>query len=84
MRPLLHFTPQRGWINDPYGIVFRDGLYHVFFQYVPGRMEWAPNCHWGHASGPDLLSLTEGPVAISPETVMMGCGLDVWSSRTPE
>ncbi|MFH8253119.1 glycoside hydrolase family 32 protein [Microbacterium sp. B2969] len=66
MRPLLHFTAKNGWINDPHGITFRDGVYHAFFQYVPGTTAWAPNCHWGHAVGPDLLSLTELPVAIAP------------------
>lgn len=66
MRPLLHFTAQSGWINDPHGITFRNGRYEVFFQYVPGQTVWAPNCHWGHAAGPDLLSLHEQPVAIAP------------------
>lgn len=66
MRPQLHFTPQSGWINDPHGITYRDGHYEVFFQYVPGQTIWGPNCHWGHATGPDLLSLTEAPVAIAP------------------
>lgn len=66
MRPLLHFTAQSGWINDPHGITFRDGVYHSFYQFVPGSTTWAPNCHWGHAVGPDLLSLTERPVAIAP------------------
>ncbi|KHK96579.1 glycosyl hydrolase family 32 [Microbacterium mangrovi] len=66
MRPRLHFTAHSGWINDPHGITYRDGAYHVFYQYVPGSTSWAPNCHWGHATGPDLLSLAEGPVAIAP------------------
>lgn len=66
MRPTLHFTANTGWINDPHGITFRDGRYEAFFQYVPGSTAWAPGCHWGHASGPDLVSLAEGPVAIAP------------------
>lgn len=66
MRPALHFTAKTGWINDPHGITFRDGRYEAFFQYVPDSTVWAPNCHWGHASGPDLLSLTELSVAIAP------------------
>lgn len=66
MRPRFHFTAESGWINDPHGITFRDGQYHVFYQYVPGQTVWGPNCHWGHAVGPDLLSLTELPVAIAP------------------
>ena len=66
MRPVLHFTANSGWINDPHGITFRNGQYDVFFQYVPGQTVWAPNCHWGHAVGPDLMSLQERGVAIAP------------------
>ncbi|WP_417374424.1 glycoside hydrolase family 32 protein [Glutamicibacter protophormiae] len=66
MRPLLHFTAKSGWINDPHGITYRDGKYDAFFQYVPDSTIWAPNCHWGHASGSDLLTLTELPVALAP------------------
>jgi beta-fructofuranosidase len=77
MRPTLHFTARAGWINDPHGITYRDGQYHAFFQHVPGRTSWAPNCHWGHATGPDLLSLTEQPIAITPgegdDGIWTGC-----------
>jgi beta-fructofuranosidase len=66
MRPVLHFTANSGWINDPHGITFRNGQYDVFFQYVPGQTVWGPNCHWGHAVGPDLMSLQERGVAIAP------------------
>ncbi len=65
MRPQFHFTATSGWINDPHGITYRGG-YDVFYQYVPGTDAWAPNCHWGHARGADLLSLTELPVALAP------------------
>ncbi|MFB3978286.1 glycoside hydrolase family 32 protein [Microbacterium proteolyticum] len=77
MRPSLHFTARSGWINDPHGITFRDGEYHAFFQYVPDRVSWAPSCHWGHASGPDLLSLRERAVALYPgdgdDGIWTGC-----------
>lgn len=66
VRPSLHFTPASGWINDPHGITARQNGYDVFFQHVPGQTTWGPNCHWGHATGPDLLTLTEGPIAIAP------------------
>jgi len=66
MRPEFHFTAASGWINDPHGITYRDGEYHAFFQYIPGRTAWAANCHWGHATGVDLLSLQERQVAIAP------------------
>jgi beta-fructofuranosidase len=65
-RPLFHFTARSGWINDPHGITARDGGYDVFYQYVPGRTAWAPNCHWGHARGADLLSLVERDPALVP------------------
>ena len=77
MRPTSHFTAQTGWINDPHGITYRNGQYHVFYQYVPGQTVWGPNCHWGHAVGPDLLSLRELPVAITPgdgdDGIWTGC-----------
>lgn len=77
MRPALHFTVGRGWINDPHGVTFRDGQYHAFYQYVPGQTVWGPNCHWGHAAGPDLLSLRELSVAIAPgdgdDGIWTGC-----------
>lgn len=66
MRPQFHFTAEQGWINDPHGITVRDERYHVFYQYVPESTVWAPNCHWGHAAGPDLFSLSHLPVAIEP------------------
>jgi beta-fructofuranosidase len=65
-RPQFHFTVNEGWINDPLGLHFRDGRYHLFFQYVPGSTVWAPNCHWGHATSTDLVSWHEGPVAVKP------------------
>jgi beta-fructofuranosidase len=82
MRPEFHLTAQRGWINDPHGITYRNGGYDSFFQYVPDSTVWAPNCHWGHARGSDLLSLAELPVAIAP-----GDGDDgIWSGSlvTPD
>ncbi|MDO8143797.1 glycoside hydrolase family 32 protein [Isoptericola sp. 178] len=66
MRPHLHFTAESGWINDPHGLTWHDGAYHLFHQFVPGSMEWAPNCHWGHAVGRDLLTWERRPVAIAP------------------
>jgi beta-fructofuranosidase len=65
-RPQFHFAPERGWINDPHGIVHREGRYHVFYQFVPESTVWAANCHWGHATGVDLLSLKAGPIALAP------------------
>jgi beta-fructofuranosidase len=66
VRPQFHLTAEHGWVNDPHAITFHEGKYHVFYQYVPDTMVWASNCHWGHAVGDDLISLTRLPVAIAP------------------
>ena len=66
MRPRLHVTAETGWINDPHGLTFHNGEYHLFHQYVPDSLVWAPSCHWGHATSPDLLSWTRHEVAITP------------------
>jgi beta-fructofuranosidase len=66
MRPLFHFTAASGWINDPHGVSFHDGRYHLFYQHAPESVTWAPNCHWGHATSPDLFTFEHLPVAIPP------------------
>jgi len=66
MRPRLHFTADTGWINDPHGLTFHEGAYHVFHQFVPDSLVWAPNCHWGHAVGSDLVTWERRPIAIAP------------------
>ena len=60
LRPLYHFTTQRGWINDPNGCIYYDGLYHLYYQHCPGSTAsmWDNN-HWGHATSPDLFTWTE-------------------------
>ncbi|MFF3029010.1 glycoside hydrolase family 32 protein [Microbacterium sp. NPDC057944] len=62
-RPRLHFTPERNWMNDPNGLVFHNGLYHLYFQHNPHGNDHA-HMSWGHATSPDLLEWTEQPVAI--------------------
>lgn len=74
-RPLIHLTAESGWINDPLGLTYVDGTYHLFFQHVPGSTEWRPNCHWGHAVSDDLTTWRERGIALAP-----GEGDDgVWS-----
>src|SRR3712207_6006096 len=72
-RPALHFTARRGWINDPHGVTFRNGLYHLFYQCVPDDVRWRPGITWGHATSADLLWWPEGPPALLPGGGDAGC-----------
>lgn len=67
-RPLLHFTPDSGWMNDPNGMVFYKGVYHLFYQYYPDSTIWGP-MHWGHATSTDLVSWNEQPIALFPDSL---------------
>ncbi|MEA9984314.1 glycoside hydrolase family 32 protein [Subtercola sp. RTI3] len=62
-KPVFHFTPQRNWMNDPNGLVYLDGVYHLFFQYNPDGNDWG-NMSWGHATSTDLLSWAEQSLAL--------------------
>lgn len=62
-RPAFHFAPQRNWMNDPNGLVYDRGLWHLYFQYNPEGSDWG-NMSWGHATSVDLQHWTEHPVAL--------------------
>lgn len=73
-RPTFHFTPSAGWINDPTGLVYLDGTYHLYYQANPSGMTWG-NMSWGHATSTDLRTWTQQPLAIegnSDERIFSG------------
>src|ERR1700693_540443 len=78
-RPVYHFTPLKNWTNDPNGLIYLDGVYHLYNQQNPFENKWG-HMSWGHATSTDLVHWKHLPVAI-PETIdkdttwrFSGCG----------
>jgi fructan beta-fructosidase len=83
-RPQFHFSPDSMWMNDPNGMVYYDGEYHLFYQYYPGGTVWGP-MHWGHAISTDLLHWEHLPIALYPDSlgyIFSGSAVIDWNNSS--
>ena len=67
-RPVYHHTPLYGWMNDPNGMVYQDGVWHLFYQYNPFGSQWE-NMNWGHSTSRDLIHWEAQPIALEPDAL---------------
>ena len=82
-RPQIHFTPSQMWMNDPNGMVYYEGEYHLFYQHYPDSTVWGP-MHWGHAVSKDLVKWEHLPIALYPDSMYVfsgSCVID-WENTT--
>lgn len=81
--PVYHVAAPGGWINDPNGLVFYQGRYHVFYQHHPYSAQWGP-MHWGHASSEDLVHWQDEPIALAPGNPGEDDEGGIWSGSSIE
>src|SRR4051794_6543002 len=67
-RPQIHFSPEKGWMNDPNGMIYFNNQYHLFYQHNPDSSVWG-SIHWGHATTKDLVHWEHQPLALYPDTL---------------
>ncbi|KAK9427402.1 glycosyl hydrolase [Lipomyces doorenjongii] len=77
--PQLHFTPEKNWMNDPNGLVYHDGIYHIFYQYNPNGTKWG-YISWGHAISTDIVHLKHLPIALECEVDANGNIMEMFFS----
>ena len=83
-RPQYHFTPDSMWMNDPNGMVYYEGEYHLFYQHYPDSTVWGP-MHWGHAISPDLVHWEHQPIALYPDEhgdIFSGSAVIDWNNTS--
>lgn len=83
-RPQFHFSPKEKWMNDPNGMVYYKGEYHLFYQYYPDSTVWGP-MHWGHAISKDLIHWKHLPIALYPDSlgyIFSGSAVIDWKNIT--